>query len=47
VRSRQRKKSYQETLEQALQEHNKIIKKLTEERSTLKNANIQLLNENT
>jgi hypothetical protein len=46
VRSRQRKKNYQETLEQQLDEQSLQLDRVTEERDRLKAQNRQLLSEN-
>jgi len=46
VRSRQRKKNYQETLEQQIDELAEDLKDASEERDKLKKQNTQLLSEN-
>jgi len=46
VRSRQRKKTYQETLEQQLDEQSQHFERVTRERDALKKQNTQLLSEN-
>jgi hypothetical protein len=46
VRSRQRKKNYQETLEQQLDEQSQHFERVTQERDALKKQNTQLLSEN-
>lgn len=46
VRSRQRKKNYQETLEQQLDEQSQHLERVTQERDALKKQNTQLLSEN-
>lgn len=47
VRSRQRKKSYQETLEQQLEDQSEVLRRVAEERDRLKKQNKELLSENT